>query len=151
MNSKLKGIFLLACAVCVVVLALSFFSGSQPLEVSSSVFTEQMVNDLQAQKVAVQQKRQNVQAARERAETENKIYSCTSDEQCIIVDKDPCGCLIGTSGVTAINADWSLEFSKLLEKDFASAASCPSQGSAERECSASAQAVCRENHCTIVW
>ena len=151
MNTKIKGLFLLLCAAVLVFIGMSLFSGSQRIEVSMPIFTQQMVNELQAQKAAVEQKRQNVQAARERAETENKVYSCQTDEDCVIVDKDPCGCLKGPEGVTAINASWSLEFSKLVEKEFASGSTCPSVGSTVRECSDTAMPVCQENHCRIVW
>ncbi len=151
MNTKIKGICLLASAAVVAVFAMSFFSNTETINVSMPVFTQDMVNELQAQKAATQQKRANAQAARERAETVNKVYSCKINEDCIIVDKDPCGCLRGPEGVTAINAEFSLEFSKLMEKEFATAATCPSEGSTVRECSASAQPVCEENRCRIVW
>ena len=151
MNIKIKGIFLLVCSACVILLALLFFSGSQALEVSVPTFDEQMINQFLTQKAAAEQKRFNAQAARERAELQVQIYRCNNNEECVIVDKDPCGCLRGPSGVTAINAEWSLEFSKLIEKEFESGISCPSVASTQDECSATAKAVCLENRCQIVW
>ena len=151
MNKKLEGIFLLVCAVVVGLIGFSLFSEVNPIEVNMPVFTKQMAEELQAKNASAEQKRQYAQAVRNRADLEIKIYGCQTDDDCIIVDKDPCGCLRGPEGVTAINAEWSLEFSKLVEKQFSSGSSCPSAGSAERECSDTAAAVCQENHCKIVW
>jgi len=151
MNTKLKGIFLLACAVVVGLIGLSLFSGAKPIEVNMPVFTKDMVEELQAQNASEEQKRQHAAAVRNRAELEGKIYSCQTDDDCIIVDKDPCGCLRGPEGVTAINAAWSLEFSTLVERQFSSGSTCPSTGSTEKECSATAAAVCQKNHCKIIW
>ena len=151
MNTKLKGIFLLACAVVVGFIGLSLFSGTEPIEVNMPVFTKEMVEEVQAKNASEEQKRQHAAAVRNRTELEAKIYSCQTDDECIIVDKDPCGCLRGPGGVTAINAEWSLEFSTLVERQFSSGASCPSSGSTENECSETATAVCQKNHCKIVW
>lgn len=151
MNLKIKGILLLVYAACVVLLTVFFFSKSQPIEASAPVFTESMVQQWQAQKMEEEQKKRSLYASRTRSETESWIYRCDTNEQCIIVDKDPCGCLKGPSGVTAINAEWSLEFSKLMDKEYAQASSCPFVASTERECSATARAVCTENRCQIVW
>ena len=96
-----------------------------------------------------QTQRSNAAAARRHAELISKMTACNTNEECVIVDKDPCGCLKGPEGVTAINASYSLEFSKLMEKRFALATACPSVGSTEKECSASARPVCLQNRCKI--
>ena len=130
MIQKIKGLFLLLCTAGVLVLAASFFS-------------RQLKN--------AEEQRQHAAAARKRAEMEVRVRQCTADEQCIIVDRDPCGCLKGPEGVTAINSSMTLEFSQLVQAETSGSTVCPSVGSTEKECSATARAVCRQNACTIVY
>ncbi len=151
MIQKIKGLFLLVCAAGVLILALSFFSRSTPIEVQMPLVTTQMVKENQAQLKSEEEQRQNAAAARKRAETEVRVRQCTADDQCIIVDRDPCGCLKGPEGVTAINSAMSLEFSQLIQSETSGSTVCPAVGSAERECSATARAVCRQNACTIIY
>lgn len=151
MKYKIKGLFLLVCACGAIWLALSFFGRFERIEASAPMVTAQMVQDYQAQVQEEEQKRQNADAARKRAEMQARMYRCQEDDECIIVDKDPCGCLSGPEGVTAINSEWSLEFSRMVEKQFATATTCPSVASVERECSASARPVCQDSRCQIVY
>ena len=151
MSQKIKGLFLLICAVGVLGLAMSFFSRGTPIEVQVPMVTKQMVEEKQAQLKSEAEQRQNAEAARKRAETEARVRQCTADEQCIIVDRDPCGCFKGPEGVTAINSVMSLEFSQMVQAETSGSTVCPEVGSSERECSATAQAVCRQNSCTIIY
>ncbi len=151
MNQMIKGVFLLACAFVAAVLAVSFFSRSQPIEVQIPLVTKQMVEENQAQIQQEQQRRQHKLQAKKRAELEVRLYQCQSDEECVIVDQDPCGCLKGPEGVTAINAGLSLEFSRLMEKSYADATACPSTASTQKECSPTAHPVCQQNRCQIVY
>ncbi len=100
------------------------------------------------------QKQEAQQEAQERARRIAKAravnFACQSDEDCIIVDKDPCGCLVGPKGVVAINAARTLEFNKTLENVMAKA--CPDGApSQEKECSPNARAVCRNKTCKIIY
>ncbi len=151
MSQKIKGLFLLVCAAGVLILALSFFSRSTPIEVQMPLVTTQMVKENQAQLKSEEEQRQNAAAARKRAETEVRVRQCTADDQCIIVDRDPCGCLKGPEAVTAINSAMSLEFSQLVQSETFGSTVCPAVGSTERECSATARAVCQQNACTIIY
>ncbi len=151
MMSKIKGLVLLICAAGAILFALVFFSRPVPIEASFPRVTSEMVEENKI-KVAEQEKQQaQEEAARKRAELEVRLYRCSSDEDCIIVDKDPCGCLRGPKGVTAINSNLSLEFSRLMDKQFAGQKMCPSTSSTEKECSPSARAVCQAKHCKIVY
>lgn len=151
MNHKIKGLILLICAALAALMTVVFFSRSTPIEAQMPLVTRQMIDENQAEIQKQEQLRQSSAAARRRAELENRLYQCQSGEECIIVDKDPCGCLKGPEGVTAINSAMSLDFSRAMEKQFAAATACPSAGSTERECSPSARAVCEQNRCKIVY
>ena len=151
MNPKIKGLFLLVCACFVAVLALSFLSKGSPIEVQMPLVTVDMVKENQEKIQKDKEAREDAAAARKRAELEAKLYQCTQDDECIIVDKDPCGCLKGPEGVTAINSAMALEFSRLMQAQTSVSTVCPSVASAEKECSASARAVCQQNRCTIVY
>jgi adenine-specific DNA glycosylase len=79
-----------------------------------------------------------------------RMYRCETDEDCVIVDKDPCGCWVGPSGVTAINVAYILDFNKMTQKSLAK--TCPdTEPSVDKECSPSARAVCKEKVCRIVY
>lgn len=151
MSYKIKSLLFVIGAAAALLLALYFFSKATPLEAQMSLLTMQMVEDNQEQIRREETKRQNAEAARRKAALEAKLYQCSSDDECVIVDKDPCGCLKGPEGVTAINSSMSLEFSRMMEKQFAAATACPSVGLAERECSDTARAACRHNRCKIVY
>lgn len=143
MKTKIKALCLLVCAACMLVLIPVFLSKDNPIEVSMSVLTEQQAAaQEQAQQKAAQSSAQKARVRR--------ILRCETDDDCIIVDKDPCGCLVGPEGVTAINASYTLEFNKMQSGVLAKA--CPDRApSQEKECSPSAAAVCRENVCQIAY
>ena len=149
--SKIKALFLLICAGVVLLLAVIFFSRGNPIEVQMPKVTVAMVEDYQSKIKAAQNKKQDAAAARKRAELEVRMYQCTHNDDCIIVDQDPCGCLKGPEGVTAINAAFSLEFSRLMQEGTSGSTVCPSVGSTERECSASARPACVQNRCKILY
>lgn len=151
MNYKLKGLFLLICAACAGLLTMFFFSHAQPVEADMPLVTSEMIAQHREQLQQKAHQRQSAEAARKRADLEIKMYQCRTNDECIIVDRDPCGCLRGPEGVTAINSNFSLEFSRLTEKQFAKATACPSVGSSERECSASAEAACVAGRCKIIY
>ncbi len=148
---QIKAILLLICAGAAILLSLAFYSRRNMIEVQMPLVTKNMVAERQAEIEKQEKRRQNAKDARKKAELEERLVSCTVNEDCIIVDKDPCGCLRGPEGVTAINSSMSLEFSSMMEAAFAQATSCPSEGSTERECSASARPVCEQQHCKIVY
>ena len=104
------------------------------------------LQELEEQEQA-QQKAAQVSAQRA---LERRMFHCEIDDDCIIVDKDPCGCLVGPSGVTAINAAYTLQFSQKQARPIAKA--CPDgEPSQEQECSPSARSVCQEKVCKIVY
>ena len=141
MRYKIKELLLLCCAVGVIALLPVLYSKDQPIEVNVPALTSQEV-----EAKAEEQHKETVAAAA-KAQV-RRMYRCQADEDCIIVDKDPCGCLVGPSGVTAINAEYTLDFNKLQSKLVAK--TCPDgEPSAVRECSPNAQAVCVENVCKI--
>ena len=151
MIRKIKSVFFLLCSIVVLLLAVFFYLHSEKIEAQAPLLTAQMAAEYQALQKEAEEKRQNAQAARARADMQVRVRACESDEECIIVDQDPCGCLKGPEGVTAINASYALEFSRLVEKSFAQTTTCPDVSSTERECSASARAVCQEKACHIVY
>lgn len=141
MKTKIKALCLLVCAACMLVLIPVFLSKDNPIEISMPVMTEQ-------QAAAQEQAHQKAAQASAKKAKVRRILRCETDDDCIIVDKDPCGCLVGPEGVTAINASYTLEFNKMQSGVLAKA--CPdSAPSQEKGCSPSAVAVCRENICEI--
>ena len=149
--NKIRQFLLLCVGVLVLLFALKCFVKHEPIEAHPYLLTKQMLTEHQEEMQEAHQKRQSEQAARRRAEVAVRMGECESDEDCIIVDKDPCGCLRGPESITTINANYSLEFSRLVEKKFATATACPSVGSVEKECSATAHPVCQNKHCKIAY
>lgn len=147
----IRSLVLLVCAAAVLLLAVVFYGRATKLEVTAPLLTREMVNENQAVIAQRQRAQQHAESARKRAEEQSSLYQCKVDEDCIIVDQDPCGCLRGPSGVTAINAEQSLTFSRLMSRRFAQAIACPDEPSTVRECSVTAHAVCAENHCKIAY
>ena len=144
MNAKIKDIFSLVCAVFLLVLLPFFLARTRPAAVELPQITQEEVS------LREEQKQKKAQVAAVRAKT-RKIYACETDEDCIIVDKDPCGCLIGPAGVTAINAMYTLEFNNLVLKEVV-AKTCPgTTPSTEKECGPTAQAVCQAKICKITY
>lgn len=151
MRTKVHAVVLLICAGLVMMLALCFFSRVDPIKADVPLVTKENMEEYQTQVHHDQQQREQAALARKRAELAVKMHQCQSNDDCIIVDQDPCGCLKGPQGVTSINAAYSLEFSELMAKQFAKTTTCPSEGSTVRECSASARAACQNKRCKIVY
>lgn len=143
MKGKIKAACLLVCAFGALLLIPVFLSKDEPIEVSVPLLdaAQMEAQEEQAQKAAEQ--------AAEQAKR-RRMYSCTVDEDCIIVDQDPCGCLVGPKGVTSINAAYTLDFNKQQSNLITKA--CPEgEPSTEKECSPTARAVCEQNYCKIVY
>lgn len=154
----IQNVLLLACAVVAILLAAVFFFRPAPIQASIPLLTGQMVkeNEAKAQeelrKKEEEVKKQEIaEAVKRKAAQEDRMYQCKRDDDCIIVDSDPCGCLIGPKGVTAINLDFSFDFASMMEKKYENMKVCPQRAKEEKECSASARPVCRENHCKIIY
>ncbi|MBO7238160.1 MAG: hypothetical protein J6U96_02565 [Elusimicrobiaceae bacterium] len=149
--NKLYGLLLLICAGGAMFLTILFFAQPAPIEVKMVRLDEEMVKENEAKMKEEEKRQQAAHAAQARADLEKRLYRCKSNEECIIVDKDPCGCARGPQGVTAINSDLSLEYSKLMEKKFAKIEVCPDVASKEKECSPKARPVCEANRCKIAY
>lgn len=150
MMNKIKQALLLLCALVVVVSIPVFLSkrSTIPADMPALSRADITANQEEYKRLAEEQ------AAKEKAARLAKIRSanfvCQTDEDCIIVDQDPCGCLIGPKGVVAINASRALEFTNSLGNVMAKA--CPEgEPSQEKECSPNARAVCRNKMCKIVY
>lgn len=142
MKKKITDIFCLVCAVGVCFLTFIFWTNRTPIEVEAPEFS---VEDLQ--KIAV--KTAETKQAEQKKRTLSKIERCKTNDDCIIVDRDLCGCSIGPKGVTAINVNYSAEFAQMLPNKMAK--TCPDTLSTERECSPTARAVCQQNQCKIIY
>ena len=142
MKKIIKNVFLLACAAGVVFLIPVFLAHDAPFPVD---MVQLDAETIAAKKEAIAQaERQAQQKARIR-----RVYSCQTDGDCIIVDKDPCGCAVGPEGVVAINVNFITDFQNLNKTDTFKA--CSGSVSKERECSPSARGVCEANMCKIVY
>lgn len=138
-----KDIFLFLCAGLILLLLPVLWSNRSVIEISLPGISS---SDLSA-RIEKQQQQARVSATRAK---ERRVYACEDDEDCIIVDKDPCGCLVGPQGVTAINALFTLEFNQLQKKSLMTP--CPDRApSTERECSSTAQAICVNKTCQISY
>lgn len=143
MKSKIRNILTLFLAAVVLLLLPIFLLRVRPIPVDIPVVTR-------AEMIAQEEKQQKEEIQSAVRAQIRRLYTCEVDEDCIIVDKDPCGCLIGPSGVMAINAEKTLEFNRRFQSAMAKA--CPdTQPSTEKECSASARAVCQSGLCRIVY
>ena len=152
MKTKMYSVLLVLCAIAVLLLAGFFFQQATPIPIEVPLLTEQMAGEHKAEQQEAVQKLKKAEAARKQADLQARVGLCETDDECIIVDQDPCGCLKGPDSVTAINSNYALEFSSLMSKRFAKTIeACPSVPSTERECSASARALCVEKHCKIVY
>lgn len=143
MKKKIKNITYVCMALIVLLLIPVFLMKEQPVEFNLPVL------DLQE---AALQEEAHEKAAKQSAKQAalRKIFRCKADEDCIIVDKDPCGCGIGPAGVTAINVEHTLTFNRIYSKDITK--TCPEGApSVEKECSPSAHAVCHANMCKIAY
>lgn len=143
MKNKIRNIAYVLFGLGALALIPVFLSHDNPIEV---VLPELTVEEVNAQQEA-QQKEAHASAQRALM---RRVYRCETDDDCIIVDKDPCGCLIGPSAKAAINVGEEKEFNRLYKSNITKA--CPdTEISTEKECSETAQAVCEEHSCKIVY
>ena len=143
MKRKIKNVTYACVAALVLVLIPIFMAKDKPIQVNLHTLKEEEVSVQEEKK----QKAAHVSAAQV---IRRRIYQCQADEDCIIVEKDPCGCWVGPSGVTAINASRTFEFNQMYTQ--AVTKTCPEgEPSVVRECSPSAHPVCRENLCKIEY
>ncbi len=143
MNKMIKNVVLIACTVGVVFLIPLFLTHDTPIEVDVPYLD---ATEIAAKKeVAEQADKQAQKEARAR-----RVYMCEADEDCIIVDKDPCGCSVGPKGVVAINVNYITEFNALNSQSMGTKA-CPDAVSTEKECSSTAQPVCKARKCKITY
>lgn len=143
MNKLLKKIILCVCTGAVLLLIPILYSHDTPIQIE--------VPHLNEQELAAQEKQQQEEQARAMEDMrKHRVYRCKRNDDCIIVDKDPCGCLVGPKGVVAINAMYTLDFNMLQAKTVTKA--CPERAARPvRECSPSARAVCVKNLCKITY
>lgn len=141
MKKGFKNLFYIISAGLIVCFVVLFFKHDSVMQFD---FPELNLEEIAAQEEA---QKQSAQAAAVRARNK-RIFSCVADEDCIIVDKDPCGCLVGPSGVTAINVEHVLDFNDSQKQTLATA--CPDTAPATTgACSPSARAVCQNSMCAI--
>lgn len=142
MNKMIKNVVLLVAITVVASLIPLFWAHDAPIEVT---IPQLDAVEMAAQKEAAQQAEKQAQ----REARARRVYACQSDEDCIIVEKDPCGCAVGPKGVAAINVNFVTDFNTLNSKQITTA--CPDTISTEKECSAEAQAVCQARTCKITY
>ena len=106
MKKMIANIVLLSATVAILGLTGLFLSNRLPISVN--------VARLNAEEMAAQKEEaaQQAKAAQKRAKL-NRMVSCQTNEDCIIVDKDPCGCAAGPKGVTAININYITDFNRI--------------------------------------
>ena len=144
MKNKIKNILYICLAVFVLALIPLFLGQISPTQVD---LPELSLQELEEQ----EQVRQKAAHASAQRALERKMFRCEQDDDCIIVDKDPCGCLVGPKGITTINAAYTLEFTKKQSRGIMAEACPDGAPSQEKECSASARPVCQEHVCKIVY
>ena len=143
MNSKIRDVVAVICALVLLSSLPTFMARKKPIEVSlpqmnpQEVVAKEELQQKQAQAVALQNKLR-------------RIYACTIDEDCIIVDKDPCGCTIGPKGVVAINVNYILDFNAINNQKSVTT-TCPETTSRVKECSPTARPVCKAHRCKISY
>lgn len=142
MKKKITDFIYIVGSLFVCLLIFVFWERRTPIEVDIPEFS---VEDLQK----ISAKTEEAKKIEQKKRTLSKIERCKTDEDCIIVDRDLCGCSIGPKGVTAINVNYAAEFAQRLSNKMAK--TCPETLSTEKECSPTAAAVCQENQCKIVY
>ena len=143
MKKLITNVFLLVCTVGVLLLIPLFLSHDSPIPVDiPQLSVEEMAAQKEAADKAAQEAARKARLAR--------VYSCKQDEDCLIVDKDPCGCMVGPKGVVAININYITDFNAINKVKMVTKA-CPQKVSKEKECSPSARAVCKARRCKISY
>ena len=142
----IRNLIVLLCAAGVLLLLPLLWSNREPIQIDIPRLRQEQVVSPEVQKQRQAVKKQH---AAQNAKT-RRIYACETDDDCVIVDKDPCGCLAGPSGVTAINVLYTQDFEEMTFKGITS--SCPDTApSTENECSDTARPVCQANVCKISY
>ncbi len=139
----IKNIVLIAATAVVIFLIPLFLAHDSPIQVNLPRLDAQ---EMAAKKEAAEQAEKQAQ----RAARARRVYACETDEDCIIVEKDPCGCAIGPKGVEAINVNFITDYNAIHSKNVL-AKTCPDELSTEKECSPDAEAVCRARTCKIKY
>lgn len=146
-----KYLIYLICACFVLLLVPILIKHDQPMFVELPTIDTAKIDEkreAQENQIIVEQAEQA--AAEKAAKRRNYFSGCNKDEECVIVDKHPCGCLIGPRGVAAINIERISEFNEEVQKR-AATASCPTnEPSTEGACAPGAHAVCRHQTCRII-
>lgn len=143
MKKMITNICLLTCTAAVLLLAAFFLSHDSPIPVQIPRLD---AAELTAQKEA----NQHAQQEAARKARLRRVFLCQEDADCIIVDKDPCGCTVGPQGVVAINVNYTADFDKFYGSKMVTKA-CPTQLSREKECSPTARGVCKAGTCKIIY
>lgn len=143
MKKTIQNVWLLICAGIIVVAIPLLLTHNEPIEINLPHLTQE---ELAEKKKAEDQA---VKEAQRRQKT-SRMYACTTDDDCIIVDKDPCGCAVGPKGVTAVNANYVADFDSVNNTAFG-AKTCPDEVSTEKECSLDARPVCKNRTCKIAY
>lgn len=142
MIKKVQNIFYVVGAVILGFITFTMYQQHTPIPIFVPEIT---MEELDTRAAAAKQTEERV-AANTRA---RKLVACSVDDDCIIVDKDPCGCVRGPQGVMAINVEQVGDFASQTN---AVTVNCPDrEPSTEAQCSPQARPVCRERVCTIVY
>ena len=140
MNKIVKNVILMVVTAGVVFLIPLFLMHDSPTQVN--------IPQLDAKEIATKKEEADrAEKQAQRAARTRRVYSCQVDEDCIIVDKDPCGCAAGPKGVVAINVNFIADFNAINSQQGTKA--CPDVVSTERECSPTAKGVCVSRVCKI--
>ena len=105
MMKKVQNIFYVVGAVILGFITFTMYQQRTPIPIFVPEIT---MEELDTRAAAAKQTEERV-AANTRA---RKLVACSVDDDCIIVDKDPCGCLVGSAGVTSINVNHVLDFNE---------------------------------------
>ena len=143
MKKAIARVFLLTCTIGVVLLIPLFMSHDSPIPVQIPQLTSEKVS-------AKKEEADKVEQETARKTKLNRIYSCKQDDDCLIVDKDPCGCAAGPKGVVAINVNYITDFNALNSARMVTK-TCSPQVSTIKECSPSARAICAASTCKISY
>jgi len=142
MKKMITNIIYLVVAVAVCMCTFAVYQNANPIEADVPVVTLAQVHEQEE----VTKEKEQISAARAR---QRRWINCKQDDDCVIIDREPCGCLVGAKGVIAINVNLVTEYEeKYLNKTKACPEEEPFQ---EGPCSPSAYPICKNKTCTIVF
>lgn len=148
MSPKLKEMFFLLCAAGAILLALIFWARRGEITPDFPLVTGEMVAADAEKNAKAAEAEMAANRAKQRAAQARKVYACEKDDDCMRVEKHPCGCSEGPDAITAVNAQMIVEFNRTLPNV---TAACAETASVERECSPSARPACVKNMCKMVF